>query len=396
MRTTGQAAARKEIPALAAMTYLDNAGAGLPPVSVTDAMKALVDDWSRTGEHWEEWLLDVVECRRLFAKLIGAKGTETGVLPSVSVALAALASSIDFSRRRKVVTSSLNFPTNVIMWQRMREKGIVKTVDVVQHVRGAVPLESYEKAIDDKTALVAVDYVSWLSGARENIRELSRLAHSHGALLAVDAFHALGVFPFSVKRDKIDILVSGFYKWLCGPHGVACVYIAENLLERLKPAYLGWLGIDDNIIERLQSGRDPFDVPFSLRTATPSRSASRFEWGTWATVAVRGAIEALKFAAENGLDYRFEIIRRLKRELVRGLEEMGVQFLTPPLESNLGGGIVTFREKRQREVASKLMKRKIVTSGRFGHVRVSPHFYNTEEEIEKFLRAFREIVRERS
>jgi selenocysteine lyase/cysteine desulfurase len=85
-----QSKARKEIPALTRMTYLDSAGAGLPPLSVTNAMKSLVDDWSRTGEHWEEWLLDVVKCRELFGTLIGAKGREVGVLPSASVALAAI------------------------------------------------------------------------------------------------------------------------------------------------------------------------------------------------------------------------------------------------------------------------------------------------------------------
>lgn len=373
------------------MTYLDSAGAGLPPLSVTNAMKSLVDDWSRTGEHWEEWLLDVVKCRELFGTLIGAKGREVGVLPSASVALAAMASSIDFSKRRKVVASSLNFPTNIILWQRMRERGILKKVEVLKHRRGVVPIEAYEKAIDDDTALVSVDYVSWLSGSREKIREIAELAHKRGALMVVDAFHALGVFPFNVKSDGIDVLVSGFYKWLCGPHGVACVYIEENLLEELDPAYLGWHGIEGNVIERLQGGRDPFDVPFSLRSAKPSHSAARFEWGTWATVSVKGAIEAMKFAIKNNPGYRFKIIRELKQELTGGLEKIGATFMTPTLESNPGGGIVTFRAKKLGEIVAKLMKRKIIVSGRFGYVRVSPHFYNTEQEIERFLTAIRTI-----
>jgi selenocysteine lyase/cysteine desulfurase len=278
------------------------------------------------------------------------------------------------------------------MWQRMREAGLVGQVRLLEQKGGLIPLEAYEKAIDDQTALVAVDYVSWLSGARERVRAISDLAHRHGALLVVDSFHALGVFPFDVKADGIDVLVSGFYKWLCGPHGVACICVSENLLESLVPPYLGWLGVEDNVAERLQAGRDPFDVPFSLTSAPPSRSAARFEWGTWATVAVKGAIESMKFTLRSDPAMRFRAIAALKARLSEGLEQMGVKMLTPPMEVNPGGGIVTFESKMQSEVVGKLAKQKIMVSGRFGHVRVSPHFYNTTEEVERFLGAARRLV----
>ncbi len=382
---------RQQFPALSGMTYLDNAGAGLPPTAVTDAMKELVEDWSRTGEHWDKWLLDVVAARRLFAKLIGGSAHNVGVIPSVSVGLAAVGSSVNMSKR-KVVTSSLNFPTNVIMWQRMREAGLVRRVTLLNQQKGIVPLEAYEKAIDDETALVAVDYVSWLSGSREKVREISEVAHQHGALLVVDSFHALGVFPFDVKRDGIDILVSGFYKWLCGPHGVACVYVSENLLESLMPPYMGWLGINDSVVERVQAGRDPFDVPFSLQHAPPSRSAARFEWGTWATVAVKGAIAAMEFTAKSGPGARFRSISALKARLLEGLERIGVKMLTPAPEVNRGAGIVSFECKKQTEVVGKLAKQRIMVSGRFGYMRVSPHFYNTAEEVDGFLDALRRIL----
>ncbi len=151
---------RERIPGLSARTYLDSAGAGLPPTSVTRAMSEFVADWSKHGEQWDEYLMDVIECRQFFARLVGAKGNEVGVVPSVSVGLAALASSVDFSKRRKVVTSSLNFPTNVVLWQRMRESGLAKEVRVLGHQNGVVPIDSWERAIDDETAVVAVDYVS--------------------------------------------------------------------------------------------------------------------------------------------------------------------------------------------------------------------------------------------
>ncbi len=380
---------REQIPALSQMTYLDNAGAGLPPLSVTKVMKEFVEDWSQKGEHWEAWLQDVLELRRLFGGLIGAKSGEIGVVPSVSSALAAFASSLNLSAKGKVVTSSLNFPTNAILWQRMREAGLLKTVQVLPSHDGAIPFEDYERAIDDETALVSVDYVSWFSGYRERIREIAELAHSHGALMVVDGFHALGVFPFDVKKDGIDVFVNGFYKWLCGPHGVACIYADSNLLPSLKPAYIGWHGIKDNVIERIQAGRDPFDVPFPLDSATPSATAARFEWGTWSAVTVKGAIEAAKFALETDVTSRFQAIRRLRAQLMDGLRSKGVELLTPAEDVNPGGGIVTFGTKDHKKVVSDLAGQKIMVSGRFNHVRVSPHFYNTSEEIQSFLDALR-------
>ncbi len=380
---------RERIPGLSARTYLDSAGAGLPPTSVTRAMSEFVADWSKHGEQWDEYLMDVIECRQFFARLVGAKGNEVGVVPSVSVGLAALASSVDFSKRRKVVTSSLNFPTNVVLWQRMRESGLAKEVRVLGHQNGVVPIDSWERAIDDETAVVAVDYVSWFSGYRELVREIAEIAHKHGALTFVDAFHGLGVFPIDVKLDGVDALCCGFYKWLCGPHGAACVYVNEKELKNLEPSYIGWMGIRDNVIERAQAKRDPFDVPFEMESATPSATAARFEWGTWAAVVVRGAVEALKFALETGPASRFEGISTRRKELLEGLRELDVKVLGPVEEKNPGSGIVTFETDDHKTLVRRLAEKKVMVSGRFSHIRVSPHFYNTSEEIDSLLDALK-------
>ncbi len=348
-------------------------------------MSEFVADWSKHGEQWEEWLMDVLECRRLFARLVGAKGTEVGVVPSLSDGLAALASSVDFSRRRKVITSSLNFPTNVVLWQRMRESGLVKEVRILGHQDGVVPIESWENAIDDDTAVVAVDYVSWFSGYREKVREIAEIAHKHGALTFVDAFHGLGVFPIDVKRDGVDALCCGFYKWLCGPHGEACLYVNGKELKNLEPSYIGWMGIRDNVIERIQAKRDPFDVPFEIESATPSATAARFEWGTSASVVVKGAVEALKFALETDPASRFEAIRKRRKELLEGLGELQVKVLGPVEDEDSASGIVTFGTEDHKTLVKRLAEKKIVISGRFNHIRVSPHFYNTSEEIDTLL-----------
>jgi selenocysteine lyase/cysteine desulfurase len=212
-------------------------------------------------------------------------------------------------------------------------------------------------------------------------------------LFVVDAFHALGVFPFDAKKDGVDVLVSGFYKWMCGPHGVACVYTNENVLQDLKPTYMGWHGVEDNVIERIQQNRDAFDVPFPHDRAGFAATAARFEWGTWATVAVIGALESMKFALESNADSRFQAIRKRRDELVEGLRKLGLKFLTPKVDAkHLGSGIVTFEAKNHRELVRKLASSRIMVSGRFGYIRVSPHFYNTQDDIDKLLEALKDSL----
>jgi ferrous iron transport protein B len=194
---------------------------------------------------------------------------------------------------------------------------------------GVVPLEDWAKAIDDDTAVVSVDYVSWFSGCRERIKEISEIAHGHGALLFVDGFHGIGVFPIDAKRDGIDALFGGFYKWLCGPHGAACVWVREDALPGLEPSYIGWHGIKDNVIERMRQNRDVFDVPFPIDSAPPAADAARFEWGTWAAVVVRGAIEAVKFAQTYDPASRFSAISKRREEVMSGLQALGKKLLTP-------------------------------------------------------------------
>jgi selenocysteine lyase/cysteine desulfurase len=378
---------RENFPVLRERVYLDNAGAGIPPLSVTESMHSFLKEWSREGEKWENWLRDVVELRRKFASEIGASEKEIAVVPSVSFGLASLASSLNL-RRKKVIVSELNFPTNILLWQRMKERGLLKEVQILQAQEGKVHEKVWKEAIDDSTLLVAVDYVSWFNGYRENVAEIAELAHRKGALVVVDCFHAMGVFPFDVKSLSVDVLVTGFYKWICGPHGVACLYVSKELLENSEPSYIGWHGIEDSVAERVMKGRDPFDVPFNFKSARPSKSASRYEWGTWASVVVKGAIEAVNWMRIVTPANRFRIISELRDYLLEKLQELGFKLVTPSKTDSLAG-IVTFKTDDHVKMVEKLRKRGVVVSGRYNHIRVSPHFYNTYEDIQELLNSLK-------
>jgi selenocysteine lyase/cysteine desulfurase len=272
--------ARNQIPLLKNTVYLDNAGAGPPPSSVHAVMQSFLDEWRDFGERWETWLLDIVKSRDLFAQLIGASVDEAACIPNVSSGLGAIAGAMNLRSGGNVVVSELNFPTNVYIWHALKQRGLLTEVRVLKARDGKVPLEDYERMIDDDTLAVSLEYVSWINGGRENISAITEIAHRHSSLMLVDAFHALGVMPVDVKHLDVDVLVSGTYKWLMGPHGTAYLYVKPERLDELEPAIVGWHGISDSVIARVRGGQDIFGRPFDPSKTELASDATRFEWGT--------------------------------------------------------------------------------------------------------------------
>jgi len=347
-------------------------------------MLTFLNDWRDNGERWDQWLPDIVQSRKLFAKLIQAKEDNIACIPNVSSGLGAIASSMQLRKNQNVVVSELNFPTNVYLWHTLRQRNLLKQVKLLKPVDGAIPLSAYQDSINDDTADVSVDYVSWINGCREDIAEVTKLAHQHGALMIVDVFHAAGVLPIDVGRLGVDALLCGTYKWLMGPHGTAFLYIKPDILDELQPAILGWHGIKDSVIARIQAQEDVFGRPFDLNQAEPAADATRFEWGTWAVIAVEGAKAALEFALKYPPEERWPLIQKLNNKLIDGLRRKGRRITSPTSKERLSG-IITFQLPEAGTIAKRLLKEKIVVAPRVNTLRVSPHFYNTASEIDRLL-----------
>src|SRR6266705_6430091 len=178
---------RKEIPVTSRRAYFDNAGTGPPSIHVLDSIHEYMTDWRDYGENWEEWLPMIIESRRLFGKMIGAGLEEVASLPNVTSALTALASSVKYKPNGNIVISELNFPTNIYIWHIQKKHGRANDVRLLRKDQsGVVPLDEWEKAIDDDTSIVSVDYVSWANGCRGKIREITEIAHEHNAFVIAD------------------------------------------------------------------------------------------------------------------------------------------------------------------------------------------------------------------
>lgn len=379
---------RSRIPLLNRYSaYLDNAGAGPITIDVYNAMKSFLDSYVSSGEPWDDVLVQVYENRRLFAKLIGANADEVAVISNVSTGLATIATSLPFKGR--VVVSPLNFPTDIYPWLTLRSKKLINEVIFVNPKGGCIPLEEYEKAVNDDTVAVVVDYVSWITGYRENIREIASIAHEHGAILICDAFQALGVVDINVKYEGIDVLISGLYKWLMGPHGVAYLYVNRNTLDTLVPAVISWHGVRNNVVKRKINGwENVFSTPFNVYNVEFSEDTSRFELGTWSEISLYGGKAALEFALKHEMPRKYTYTEKLIDELINGLVGLNYEVITPRSSK---AGIVVFKAKRHDVIKKYLSKKGVEVSSRPGVIRVSPHFYNTIDEVELLLNLIREV-----
>jgi selenocysteine lyase/cysteine desulfurase len=375
--------------------YLDNAGAGPLTKDAAEAVNNFLNLWQEEGEPWELALDHIVEAKRVFAQLINASSWQNiAAVPSATYGLNALLSAMEFKPGSNVVISPLNFPTGVFSFHALKSRGLIREVRIAKSVNGYVPLEDYERLIDDNTAVVFVDYVSWITGYKERIREISEIAHARGAVFISDAFHAVGVLPIDVARDGVDALITGSYKWLLGPHGAGFVYVNDELLSRLKPSFSGWMGIDDNQVSRRLRNEKLFKRPIDINTYIPARDAARLEWGTWPIIAFEGTLASMKLLLKYEVPHRFEEhTNKLIGRLANSLGDLGLK-VTTPLGSH--SSILTFEYSNPYDLAEFLSRNNIVVSPRPGTIRISPHGYNTTDEIDKFIEVLKTYIKSRA
>ncbi|MEM1873469.1 MAG: aminotransferase class V-fold PLP-dependent enzyme [Acidilobaceae archaeon] len=389
----GSAAARSQIRILESLTYLDNASAGPLPDATRRALVEFAELWASRGEPWEEGWRAVYESKKLFASLVGASLEEVAAFPGVTYALAVTLSSLRLRDGCVAVASSLNFPTSTAVLKSMARRGLLREVRIARETGGLVELDEYRRLVDDSVCLVVADYVGWLSGHVESLRELSEIAHARGAILVTDAFHAVGVMPVDVRLLGVDVMVTGSYKWLMAPHGAALAFVSRDIVEELDPSYAGWLALEDSVVSRILRGEPEFARPIDIENLELARDARKLEWGTLPLVSFYALRESLRFLLQHEAVEVFEShTRRLAARLIDELEDLGLEVYTPRERHS---AIVTFKHPEPRLVAGELARRGIIVAARPGLVRVSPHFYNNYEDIEKLVGALEEILRAR-
>ena len=360
---------RENFPIVKNKIFMNHAAHSPLPKPVFESMLEYLKEAS------EQWVAetDLEMAKKLFAKLINAKPEEIAFVPNTSTGLNIVANMLDYSEGSNVVTTDLEFPSVVYPW--LRKKLGVK-VKYVNNVDGKILHEDFENAVDDDTAAIVVSHVEYANGFRNDLSFLSKLAHEHNAYLVVDAIQSAGAIKIDVKRDDVDFLITACYKWLLGPSGIGFLYVKEELIEKFEPPMVGWASVEPQVFETV----DFWDI-WNLRL---SKTASRFEVGGPNVIGCIGAAAALKLILGYGIEKIENRILDLTDYLIDRVREAGWKLQTPEKKS-YRSGIVNFLTDKPMERVEQLAKKGIIVSARANGIRVSPHFYNTREEIDRLV-----------
>jgi selenocysteine lyase/cysteine desulfurase len=361
---------REQFPITKNKVFLNHAAQSPLPKPVADAVRRFADDFSNFGTTSIEWNDGG---KPFFAKLIQAKPEEIAFIENTSMGLNIAANVLHYPPDSKIVTTDLEYPSVVYPFLR---KSLGVKVHYVKNVNGKILLDDVKKAVDDKTVAVAISHVEYVNGFRHDLQALSQIAHEHGAYLIVDAIQSAGAMQIDVKKDDIDFLMTACYKWLLSPPGSGYLYVKKELIEQFEPPFVGWASVKQEIFETI----DFWDI-WNLRL---SETASRFEVGSPSVISLVGATEALKMLLSLGIQNIKKRILKLTDHLIEAINKLGLKLQTPT-EPQYRSGIVNFKINNPQEVAEKLKNKGIIVSARAHGIRVSPHFYNTEAEIDKLV-----------
>ncbi|HEU5048734.1 MAG TPA: aminotransferase class V-fold PLP-dependent enzyme [Gemmatimonadales bacterium] len=358
---------RDEFPIFRHSVYLNSCSLGALSLRARARVNEFLDLWERRGASawYDVWWAALADLRVRYGRVIGAAEGTIALHPNVSSALSVVGESLDYRRRPKVIVTSLDFPTIGYQWLAKGDRGV--EVEILESPDGIrVPLELYERAIDDRTALVATSHVFFTTGAIQDIAAIAGLAHRKGALCLIDGYQGAGQLPVDVRANGVDFYCSGGLKWLMGGTGIAFLYAAPAVTQDLHPQVTGWF-----------AHRDQFR--FDPRELELHDDARRLEMGTPALMPVYAQRGGLEILEELGT----EAIRRRTAELTEDLVELaearGLRPHVAPTAAERSGIVMLPSDDPHREVAM-LAAAGFVTDARPRHVRVSPYFYNVPDD----------------
>lgn len=372
---------RDEFPILADSTYLVSHSMGAAPLGARAALQTYWDEWAAEGpEAWERWLPRIAEIADGIGTLIGAAPGTCFLGPNVSVLQAAIASSIDFrGPRNEIVYESLQFPSLTYVWREWERYGAV--VRIVESDDGrAIPTERIVSAITEKTAIAVLSHAYYVSGAIADVRAIQRHCREVGALLCVDAYQTTGVYPYDVTAWDLDLVTGGSHKWLCGGPGCGWIYLKPSLLERFRPAITGWMA---------------HARPFAFEEAPIVHAPSMYRFGH-GTPTIPGYVVAQpghRMIASVGVARIREHNVRLTQKIVGMAQERGLR-VNSPLEPERRTGWIGIDFDGSEQACRRLIERRVFVDYRPGcGIRVGPHFYTENEEIDEFFSVLEAIRR---
>jgi kynureninase len=367
---------RAEFPILESSTYLNSCSLGPLSHRSERYLEEYRELWHTMGASawYEKWIGRIEELRGRVAQLWNAREAEVGLTHSVSVALSSIASAVDYGKRNRVVVADLDFPTIAYQW--MVKPG-VELVRVPSDDGVTVPAERWAEYVDERTAIVATSHVFYGTGYIQDIPAIARVAREAGALCVVDGYQAMGQLPVDPRALGADLYVAGPLKWMLGGPGLAYLWAREERIRELTPTITSWFAAK----EQFRFGIDEFEF---------RDDAQRFAMGTPSIPTIYTALGGAEIILEAGPVRIRERNAALTEDLIaRVREELGSEMRIAPRAEDRSA-IVMVRVEDAAGAVARLAAQGVIVDHRAGHVRISPHFYNTVAENAWVVKALQE------
>ena len=318
-------------------------------------------------EPYYETLNESVGAKEKIAKMLGAEDKQISWASNVSDALNILCNGVKLDIGDEIILNDIEFPSNVYPFLNLKKSGI--EIKFAKSRNGIVDVDDIEKLITNKTKIISISMVQFLSGYRADLKSIGELCKSNGIIFSVDGIQGIGTVKIDVDDCGIDFFAGGSHKWLMGLQGLGYFFISNNLLDKLEQKNVGWTSVKN---------------PWSLLSyeLTLQEGAKRFENGTLPRIAIIALNAALGFLQGVGMSNIEKMVLRNSLSLRQKLLSLGIDRLLGSSNSLKNAGIVSFAHDKSDLIFKELEKKNIICSLREGIIRLSPHFYNTEDELE--------------
>ncbi|MDX2152064.1 MAG: aminotransferase class V-fold PLP-dependent enzyme [Bryobacteraceae bacterium] len=357
-----------QFPVTANLTYLNHAAVSPLSKPCADAMRRLADDAECWGSlHYDEWLETYEGLRAAAARLVNAHRDEIAIVKNTSEGIATIALGLGFRAGDRVVAFREEFPANYYPWKQLEARGVdVRWLSVMD------PLDRIAEACRS-AKMLAISFVQYLSGYRADLPAIGRICKENGTFFLVDAIQGLGAFPLDVRAANIQALAADGHKWLTGPEGCGILYVQREWQDRIEPVEFGWTNVAGY-------------VDYASRDMTLRPDAGRYEPGTLNTIGIYGLKAAIEFLLSVGIERIGEAVVRCAGLLADGARQKGYQLMTERTPET-AAGIVSIRKHDvdARLVVQHLKRNNVIAAPRQGWVRLSPHFYISEEAASRAI-----------
>ncbi len=361
---------RAEFPILQRRNYLNSCSLGALSTRAEERLQDFLDRWHDMGASawYEHWWGQLAELRLRVADFFAAPAGTVALMPSTSACLSVISESVDWSKRNRIVTTELDFPTLLYQW-KVRPGVEMVVLESPDGIR--VDPQQFEDAVDERTLAIATSHVFFTTGAILDLKSIAEIAHRAGAYCLIDGYQGAGQVPVDLPATGVDFYTAGPLKWLCGGPGLAYLYVREDLIPSLEPRITSWFATEDQF--RFNPGEFRYHA-----------DARRFELGTPALPTVHTALGGQDIVDEVGIDAIRARNVTLTERLIDGCEAAG---FSPRVASdpNERSAIVPVRHPVPADAVKQLADRGIIVDSRPGVVRASPHFYNTTDEVDEFV-----------